>query len=325
MRRFNDYLRAHPSASGALSLAGLVTMLIGASGYPANIADWGEAFAAIGGELGRWVLAAVGFGLVVVPQLLQRKEGRRVPPAPAQLDPSEVRKVPPGAIWASQVRERAKALPRGPQLSFGRADLPTRSQMIVVGGPAVARSAGWGRVIRVPVTNAHGAGEAIQVHARLRFLPDRKPGDRMFAPDETQGEWAPSGEVEINLPGNGRPRLLDVALVLDAPYPNIYEWTSRSRAAYLDGYEIKAQPIEVEIEVLGSGAGASAPRLMDTLRIDCREGQLVADWASAGADEPTNWVARAAERPDPFDRAREMERDWQEKQAQADEDEEASS
>jgi len=68
----------------------------------------------------------------------------------------------------------------------------------------------------------------MQVHARLLFMPDDV--HRTFAPKyPAQGEWfSETGpEIEIDLAGNGRPRLLDVALILDGEYPNVFEWTAR--------------------------------------------------------------------------------------------------
>lgn len=187
-----------------------------------------------------------------------------------------------------------------PALSFGKAMLPAHSQRIVVsdrGGELFERS--FGRVIRVPVTNAQGAGEAKQVHARLRFEAQGRPLDRQFAPPPAQGEWFSEAgpEIEIALPGNGRPRLLDVVVVLDGEYPNGHEWTIHSRAAGLVGYAISAQPFDVVVDVMGSGDGPNAPYLSDTLRIDCRQGMLRADWVSTIGNEATNWVAWNPVRP----------------------------
>jgi hypothetical protein len=183
-----------------------------------------------------------------------------------------------------------------PRLSFGRAVIPERSESLYrlaldeQGRRRLHNPALKGRVIRVPVTNQQGAEEARRVHARLNFLPDDTDGS--FSPRHpAQGEWADTGETEIDLPGNGHPRLLDIVLVRDGPYPHAFEWTKHSRAAGLNGYEIKARPFDVEVEVMGSGPGPTAPHLRDTLRIDCRDNHMiVADWVSAGPDEPTNWV-----------------------------------
>ena len=99
----------------------------------------------------------------------------------------------------------------------------------------------------------------MQVHARLLFMPDDV--HRTIAPMyPAQGEWfSETGpEIEIDLAGNGRPRLLDVALILDGEYPNVFEWTAHSRAAGLNGYESKSNQVGVEIEIMGSG---TTPRL----------------------------------------------------------------
>jgi hypothetical protein len=150
----------------------------------------------------------------------------------------------------------------GPRLSFGRAVLPPTSQPIHVFLPETGgqpQLAGTGRVIRVPVINQRGAGEAKRVHARITFLPDDRDGQ--FSPrDPAQGEWfGESGpEVEIDIPGNGRPRLLDILVVLDGNYPHAHEWTTASRHAALRAYAIKANPIEVEIEVIAAGGTSSS-------------------------------------------------------------------
>ena len=131
-----------------------------------------------------------------------------------------------------------------PQLSFGRAMIPTHSQAIVLFPPASRvepRQLGLGRIIRVPVVNAQGSGDANRVHAQLTFLPDDRTG--LYSPRHpAQGEWSsdPGTEGEIHLPGNGRMRLLDVIVVLDGQYPYAHEWTAASRAASLRGYAIKA-------------------------------------------------------------------------------------
>jgi hypothetical protein len=64
----------------------------------------------------------------------------------------------------------------------------------------------------------------------------------------------------IDIPGNNHPRYID-ALVLDGLYPHVYEWTDPSRAANLEGYGVKADPVDGEIGVTGSGLGGTAPRL----------------------------------------------------------------
>jgi len=182
---------------------------------------------------------------------------------------------------------------QAPQLSFGRAEIPRHSQAIHVLDPSGDRMRiANGRVIRVPVTNAQGAGEARDVHARLRFGEGRMSDD-MFFPEPTQAQWmGESGpEFEIDLPGNGRPRLLDVVLILDQPYPHAFEWTPQSYAAGLHGYVIKAGRFPVTIEVMTSGPAPTAAHLVDTLDIECRDNHLlIADWQTRSTDEGTNHV-----------------------------------
>ncbi len=177
-----------------------------------------------------------------------------------------------------------------PQLSFGRAVIPRDSQFIAL-GKGFETVNHKGRIIRVPVINAQGVGTAKQVHARLRFLSS-KGG---FGPEQAQAEWySEHGPViEIDLPGNGRNRLRDIAVFLDGDYPNLHEWTDHSRAAQLANYAIKANPVDVEIEVMGVGSAQHAPRIIGTLRIDLRSGMLRADWLTGGPENDskgTNYV-----------------------------------
>jgi hypothetical protein len=181
-----------------------------------------------------------------------------------------------------------------PQLSFGRPDLPQHTQPIyLTGADGKQHKIANGRVIRVPVTNAQGAGEAKNVHARLRFVDHwGKTLDRMYSPQESEAEWFGHAgpEVEIALPGNGRPRLIDVVVVLNWDYPYAYEWTGRSRAALLRGYGIKATPFRVEVTVMGSTPGAV---LQETLEIEIRPKHMIkADWLgpSRKPDHGTTWV-----------------------------------
>jgi hypothetical protein len=98
----------------------------------------------------------------------------------------------------------------------------------------------------------------------------------------------------IDLPGNGRPRMLDVVVILDGNYPHAHEWTTQSRFAGLHGHAIKANPFLVEVEVMGAGNGGDAPHLTDTLKIDCRPKHMIkADWLgpSRVADQGNTWVA----------------------------------
>ena len=191
--------------------------------------------------------------------------------------------------YLDATHELAAYADQQPKLSFGRAEIPRQSQRLPL--PQEVLTQRRGRIIRVPVTNAQGAGEARQVHARLTFTTGSDLDD-MVVPSPTQGEWSGEGEpeIEINLPGNGRARLLDIVMVRDGSYPYAHEWTRQSRATGLMGYELQATPFDVEIEVMGSGPGPNAPVLKDTLRVRCGEQKIVADWLSAGPDESTNYV-----------------------------------
>jgi hypothetical protein len=197
----------------------------------------------------------------------------------------------------ADVRELARAKHPPAELSFGRPEIPKTSQVMRVYD---RQGQLWplgrlGRVIRVPVVNAPGAGEARQVHARLRFMDAGGRFDSAFMPGPTQGRW--SGEEEpgevIDLAGNGQRRLLDVAVILDGDYPHAFEWTTQSLYAGLDGYEIKTDRFQVEVEVIGAGDGGDVPRLRDTLEIECRaKSMLKADWLgpSRQPDQGDTWV-----------------------------------
>jgi hypothetical protein len=114
---------------------------------------------------------------------------------------------------------------------------------------------------------------------------------RSFAPRHpAEAEWFDAHDAEITLPGNGRPRLLDVVVVLDRPYPHAFEWTQHSRAAGLAGYAIKAVPFDVKVEVFGMDARGEPLSLSDMLTVECRDGMIRADWAGRSVDQATNWV-----------------------------------
>lgn len=177
-----------------------------------------------------------------------------------------------------------------PQLSFGRAHISQRSQPLGLDANLMPAFEPFGRIIRVPVTNARGAVSAEAVAARLDFLPDDRQGS--FSPrDPIVGEWDGSPPQErIEIPGNGQPHLLNVAVVTHGPYPFVYPWSRHTREAHLNGYGVSSSPIDIEITVSSGGAGERAQSISDTLQVDVRDGILRADWRSH-VDEATNWVA----------------------------------
>ena len=188
-----------------------------------------------------------------------------------------------------RLAEQVRALEeKPPQLSFGKPVIPRQSQPIPVHSTSGAQFPPWaGRVIRVPVINEQGAGGARRVHGLLSFMPDLR--DARIAPTHpVQAEWSEEGEgvVELDMPGNGRPCLLDVAVVVAGEHPHVHQWTSASRRAGLKGYAILASLVTVDIDVMTSGSARLHDRL--TIRVDA--GVLSADWASRDPDEGTNWV-----------------------------------
>lgn len=99
-------------------------------------------------------------------------------------------------------------------------------------------------------------------------------------------------ETQIDLPGNGHPRHLDVAAILDGDYPHVFEWTRRSRAAGLNGYAVWARPVRVNVTVLGSDR--TTPHLVEDLEIECLPKHMIkVDWLgpSRNPDDGDNWVA----------------------------------
>lgn len=185
--------------------------------------------------------------------------------------------------------EKVELEENSPRLAFGRAEIPQHSVVYDLHMGDSEPFQERGRVIRVPVMNAQGAGEARQVHARLTFLPDDPSG--AFSPVQSiQGEWEGSDgiETEVNLPGNGSPRYLAVIFVRDGPYPHGFAWTEASRAVGLAGYGIATDRIDIKVEIMASGP--MKPVVSDTLTVECRaRSMLIADWTDIG-DLGTNHV-----------------------------------
>jgi hypothetical protein len=166
-----------------------------------------------------------------------------------------------------------------PKLSFGVPEIPKASTVysLPLGNGECFPEVG--RVIRVPVINAQGAAEAKQVHARIKYLPDEVQSP--FAPNESiRGEWDGPEDpaVEIDLPGNGMPRYLDVIFIRDRPYPHGFVWTRQSRQAGLRGYEIVTDGIPIEIEIAASGP--TKPQMVDVLTVFCHAGsRITTEWS----------------------------------------------
>lgn len=84
--------------------------------------------------------------------------------------------------------------------------------------------------------------------------------------------------------------MLNVLAVFTGEYPNAYEWTVASRSAQLRGYAIKANNIDIEIEVRAAGSSGKGAALRRTLNVDFHGGNLLhANWKDTG--ERSNWVA----------------------------------
>jgi hypothetical protein len=274
--RFDSFEWPRRSGWGFTILAGLVPAASGALAA----AVLGRADVALGLQVAGAAAGVVaGFGLlwlVCMVSFLTRASGRQAHAARLGIAAAEAR--------LAEFNEES------PQLSFGRAHIPRHSERLPLDPDAIPSHSPFGRIIRVPISNAHGVGTAEAVQALLTFLPDDPEGS--FSPRHpVLAEWDSDAlPTQVDLPGNGQPQLINVAVVTHGPWPFVYEWTRHSRAAELNGYGISSGPAEIRIEVRGSGPGRSAPAIVDTLRIDVRDGILRADWASAGPDEATNWV-----------------------------------
>jgi hypothetical protein len=55
---------------------------------------------------------------------------------------------------------------------------------------------------------------------------------------------------------------------------------------------VSAAPVQILVEVQGSGEGDLAPSVSDILHIDARTGIVRADWSSTGWQDATNFVPK---------------------------------
>ena len=259
-----------------------------------------EYLARVATEGGRWLLSAVGLVFLfvggslvgVVGAALDEPLGAAAVLILVMLVTTLVgasRLHSEGEHRTKRLAERLGALEeKPPRLSFGKPVIPRQSQPIPVEATSSVRSPRWaGRAIRVPVINEQGAGEAKRVHALLTFLPDER--DARIAPRyPVQAEWSEEGDgvVEVDMPGNGQPHLLNVAVVVAGDYPYVHQWTRASRLGGLKGYAILANLVTVDIEVMASGSA----RLHDRFTIRVDSGILRCDWASRNPNEGTNWM-----------------------------------
>ena len=221
---------------------------------------------------------------------LPRFEGPMAEPIVPKVDESV--RLPAAISILDRALARLRSLrqdsPNAPKLSFGRAQIPNY--------PDLATPLGDGRIVRVPVVNAQGAAPVEDVHASVTYLPDDRDGS--FSPrDPLQGVWTDDSRTSIRLPGNGQAHRLDVALVIKE---DVYAWDRRAAADpqdwnHLTALAVKSWPADIEVQVRGSGLVGSPPTLIDTLKIDARQGIVKADWNSASWDEATNFIIKREE------------------------------
>jgi hypothetical protein len=141
-----------------------------------------------------------------------------------------------------------------PQLRIGE---PVIGSLQPINAPAGTgwnewQNLGCGCVVRVPATNAQGAGEARSVYGELRFTGEEDDFDL-----RQQGRWRDAPEKpEINIPGNERPYELDLFVHFPAADMDdrTYVWNQQSLAAGVkhDDYRIRPPFFRIEVILRGS-------------------------------------------------------------------------
>jgi hypothetical protein len=76
LESYEQFSARHPRIKWGSGLSGGLLAIIGLSSLPGDLENWSAAFQGIGSELGRWILVAVGIGVMVAVLV-----ARRVPPA----------------------------------------------------------------------------------------------------------------------------------------------------------------------------------------------------------------------------------------------------
>jgi hypothetical protein len=146
-----------------------------------------------------------------------------------------------------------------PQLSFGEpkvGDLQQLSYPLSQNPPGIWQSLGGGRVVRIPVVNAQGAGDAVGVHATLRFT-DAEGNPEM---DDQPGRWRDQPDKpEITIPGNGREYELDL-FVRFSEDPNgcCYVWNNESVVAGVRRDEFRCDARDFLLRIIVKGKHRNA-------------------------------------------------------------------
>jgi hypothetical protein len=202
---------------------------------------------------------------------------------------------------ATSLKEQVRDLQeRAPKLTLGEIELPKYSMRYLVGGDEESGFYLSGRVLLAPVTVSRGSGSAEAVRARLTFLPDDEDGQ--FSPrNPVFAEWAiDDGSLPtiVEIPSNGLPMHFCVGFVADDGHPAVFVWTQESRAMGLSpkAFGVASHPVEIHVEVSGSGHGDAAPFAEDTLQITWHNSMLNAKWASADPEENRPGVHRPQRR-----------------------------
>ncbi len=66
MQRLYDFVHSHPKVAAWIFVISFASAIVGAAGHPQDIANWGDAFAFIGNDLGRWILVIVALAIMAV-------------------------------------------------------------------------------------------------------------------------------------------------------------------------------------------------------------------------------------------------------------------
>lgn len=66
MKNYEAFMAQRPRLASALAIAGLASMLLGLSGVPSDIENWGVLFQSIGSNVGRWILVLAGLGAMAI-------------------------------------------------------------------------------------------------------------------------------------------------------------------------------------------------------------------------------------------------------------------
>lgn len=206
--RYINFAQAHPRLSASVSVLGVGTMVLGASGTPSDVENWGKVFAAVGSDGGRWLLVFLGLALVVVAvtPLLTRKRAT----------PSEMSSTPSPGQPASPTQRNQPASPNvSPVKQVASADAAL--DKLYTEGHRMFKASGWiaganilygspptegeidrwqGRVRRA-LPRSTGAGSGLRPSGRALWTLAASALPTLWSPSERNGcesRWPSSSE-----------------------------------------------------------------------------------------------------------------------------------